>query len=216
MFARSAGRFCLRPQQGYDENNGARFACQKIQYQQGGEAMSRFVSAILGVSAFLAVTTAFAAQTSVKANSAADADMRTLPVLVHVDKQGTVTDVTPAYKVRPSLVKVLRATLNKMITKPAQDHGKPISSDVVVTLALHVMEKKDGTHAANFQYVSMKPLPAGSWHWVHTPDHRLALGNHQGDFMQADPNATGGALGGSQGWSNLTKQGYGVSGKANR
>ncbi|RAP59544.1 hypothetical protein BTJ49_02510 [Oleiagrimonas sp. MCCC 1A03011] len=142
--------------------------------------------------------------------------MRTLPVLVHVDKQGTVTDVTPAYKVRPSLVKVLRATLNKMITKPAQDHGKPISSDVVVTLALHVMEKKDGTHAANFQYVSMKPLPAGSWHWVHTPDHRLALGNHQGDFMQADPNATGGALGGSQGWSNLTKQGYGVSGKANR
>ncbi len=109
-----------------------------------------------------------------------------LPVLVHVDTHGTVTAVSPAYELRPSMVKALRGSIQKMITKPAMKNGKPVRSQFVINLRMTTVVRKDGSHAAQYTYLSSKPLPAGSWHWTHTDDHRLALTDQSAQTIPMD------------------------------
>ncbi|RDS79685.1 hypothetical protein DWU98_16605 [Dyella monticola] len=98
------------------------------------------------------------------------------PVLVRVDTQGKVTDVSPAYPLSHSLMRVLRANLDQMIHKPATDkQGKPIPSQFIIEVALKSEQTTSGEYAAHFAYVSARPVPAGSWYWAHDPNGQLVL-----------------------------------------
>lgn len=112
--------------------------------------------------------------------------VRVIPVLVHVDRSGNVTDFSPAYKMRPSFKRLLGKTLKAMITHPAVHKGHPISSQFVLNLALVAVPGKDGTYAAKFDYVSSKPLPAGSWSWVQMDGGRLALQEANGTIQPTE------------------------------
>lgn len=103
-----------------------------------------------------------------------------LPVLVQVNSQGRVTGVSPSDELPPRYARLLRQTLDEMITRPANNHGRPVASQFVMNLALQTSPRPDGQYDARFVYVSASPVPAGSWYWEHIDGHRLAL-RRQGD-----------------------------------
>ncbi|HJW06880.1 MAG TPA: hypothetical protein VJ527_10365 [Rhodanobacter sp.] len=101
---------------------------------------------------------------------------KVLPVLVQVNAQGKVTTASPAMELPPSLVRLMRANLDEMISKPATDRkGRPIASQFIINLTLLTTPNANGNYDAKFSYVSTSPVPAGSWYWVHIDGHRLAL-----------------------------------------
>lgn len=103
---------------------------------------------------------------------------KVLPVLVDVNAQGKVTNASPSEALSLKLNRLLMANLNEMISKPASDkHGRPMSSTLVMNLAIEATPLDTGEYSAKFTYVSSKPVPAGSWYWVHIDGHRLALAN---------------------------------------
>lgn len=103
-----------------------------------------------------------------------------LPVLVYVNAHGKVTDASPAIRLPPALNRMLLANLSERITGPAIVHGKPVASQFVMNLALVTTPRPGGDFDANFAYVSTSPVPPGSWYWVHSDGHRLALANRNG------------------------------------
>jgi hypothetical protein len=106
---------------------------------------------------------------------------RYMPVLVQVDSKGKVTNVSPSTELTPQFDRLLHRNLDELISQPAMDHGRPVSSQFVINLALQVKPRKDGDYLANFTYVSSSPVPNGSWYWVKINGHRLALANRN-DF----------------------------------
>lgn len=104
-----------------------------------------------------------------------------LPVLVQVDDQGRVTSMLPAYQLWPQSRRLLRQTLDAMITRPAQHGGHAISSQFVINLAMRATPRADGNYNVTFAYVSAQPVPYGSWHWYNN-GHRLALAGQNGLF----------------------------------
>lgn len=102
---------------------------------------------------------------------------RVMPVLVQVDRHGKVTDVSPSVELAPRYDRLLRTTLDQMITRPANDHGRAVASQFVINLGLQTSPRPDGNYDARFVYVSTSPVPPGSWYWVHIDGHRLALRN---------------------------------------
>ncbi|HWX67030.1 MAG TPA: hypothetical protein VNZ27_11460 [Rhodanobacter sp.] len=107
-----------------------------------------------------------------------------MPVLVHVDAKGKVTDVSPSMELAPRMNRLLRQNLDELISKPATEHGRPVSSQVIINLALQITPRKEGDYLAQFAYVSSSPVPSGSWYWVHIDGHRLALANRSGIYRQ--------------------------------
>lgn len=93
-------------------------------------------------------------------------DSHILPVLVHVNKAGTVTLIDPAYNLRPNVKRAVEQTVTGMISKAATKNGKAINSQFVLMLALKPV--KGSTNQYKFAYFSMKPVPTGNWHWVHS------------------------------------------------
>jgi hypothetical protein len=102
---------------------------------------------------------------------------RVLPVLVHVNARGGITEVSPSSHLTPQMSRLLRQNLDEMVAKPATEHGRPISSQVIINLALEATPRNEGDYLARFVYVSSSPVPTGSWYWVHIDGHRLALAN---------------------------------------
>jgi hypothetical protein len=102
---------------------------------------------------------------------------RVMPVLVQVNRDGKVTDVSPAVDLAPRYDRLLRNTLDQMITHPANDHGRAVASQFVINLGLQTSPRPDGNYDARFVYVSTSPVPPGQWYWVHIDGHRLALRN---------------------------------------
>lgn len=100
---------------------------------------------------------------------------KVLPVLVQVDSHGKVTRVSPSIELTPGYDRLLRQTLDQMITRPANDHGRPVASQFVINLGMQASPRPDGKYDARFVYVSASPVPPGSWYWVHVDGHRLAL-----------------------------------------
>lgn len=131
----------------------------------------------------LGVAKAFADSDAAK-NS--NSDQRVIPVLVSVDKTGKVTDVKPAYDLRPGFATRLDATVRAMVKKPAMKDGHPVPSQFVLNLALAVEPNGSGAYETHFKYVSSKALPVGSWYWVHDKvHHRLALADGTSSFNDA-------------------------------
>lgn len=118
-------------------------------------------------------------------------DTRVLPVLVQVDSHGNVTRVDPASDLKPTMQKLLKQTLDDMITKPAHDaHGKPISSQFVANMKMQSVKRKDGGYGFKFTYVSAQPVPAGQWVWSHDPaTHKVVLANQSMLSNMNDQNA---------------------------
>jgi len=106
---------------------------------------------------------------------------RVLPVLVQVDSHGKVTQVSPSVELAPRYDRLLRQSLDQMITRPANDHGRPVASQFVINLGLETTQRPDGNFDARFVYVSTSPVPPGSWYWVHVDGHRLALRSRSAD-----------------------------------
>ncbi|GAB3783753.1 hypothetical protein [Dyella agri] len=105
------------------------------------------------------------------------------PVLLRVNAQGKVTDVSPAYSLSPKMTRLLNANLGEMIHAPATDkHGKPVSSQFVMNVALLAEPNGTGDYAAHFTYVSTRPVPPGNWYWVHLTGDRLALASQDMRF----------------------------------
>lgn len=100
-----------------------------------------------------------------------------LPVLVQVDSHGKVTDVSSAIELTPRFDRLLRETLDELITKPAALHGKPVASQFVMNLGMQTKQRPDGNYDASFVYLSASPVPAGQWFWQHEDGHRLVLVN---------------------------------------
>ncbi|KRE92473.1 hypothetical protein ASG87_00720 [Frateuria sp. Soil773] len=100
---------------------------------------------------------------------------RLLPVLVNVNSHGKITDISPAIELSPPMRRLLEKNLGEMITKPAFNHGKPVSSQFVVNLALKATPRAEGDYDAQFSYVSTSPVPFGNWHWVNIEGRRFAL-----------------------------------------
>lgn len=101
---------------------------------------------------------------------------RVEPVLVQVDTHGKVTEASPAYSLPPKMTRLLNANLGEMIRAPATDkYGKPIPSQFVMNVALQAKPNGAGDYEAHFAYVSTRPVPPGSWYWVHLDGDRLAL-----------------------------------------
>lgn len=117
--------------------------------------------------------------------SLSDFTPRIMPVLVHVNASGKVTDASPAIELTPGMRRLMLQNLNELITKPATEHGKAVSSQLVVNLALKVEPRESGDYLAQFAYVSSSPVPSGSWYWVKIDGHRLALASRD-DFNRQD------------------------------
>lgn len=138
-----------------------------------------FSFALLFASAW---TSAFSADSNTK-------NSRTLPVIVQVNAKGAVTDITPAYKLSPRFRKLVFNTLSKMITEPAYRDGEPVSSQFVITLGVIKHEVAQGQSSVSLKYLSSKPLPTGSWYWVHTQS-RLALVNSNAQYYKRNTQDT--------------------------
>lgn len=100
---------------------------------------------------------------------------KVMPVLVRVDSRGKVVEASPSIELAPRFDRLLRQTLDEMITRPASDHGRPVASQFVINLALQASPRSDGEYDARFIYVSTSPVPSGSWYWSELDGHRLAL-----------------------------------------
>lgn len=115
---------------------------------------------------------------------------RIMPVLVQVNANGRVTDASPAVELTPSIKRLMLQNLDELITKPAITHGKAVSSQLVINLALKVEPSENGDYLTRFAYVSSAPVPSGSWYWVKVDGHRLALASRSGvnrrDHFQSD------------------------------
>lgn len=112
------------------------------------------------------------------------------PVLVWVNAQGKVTDISPAYKLTPELTRLLDANLNEMIHTPATGKdGKPVSAQLLMTLALKVEPRSTGDYDVQFVYVSSRPLPLGRWYWSRDRIGQLALASP--DILSNYPSSTG-------------------------
>jgi hypothetical protein len=115
------------------------------------------------------------------------------PVLVRVNAQGKVTEVTPAYPLSHELMQLLRANLDAMIHKPAVDNqGKPVPSQFIIKLALQSDQRTAGDYSAHFAYVSATPVPAGSWYWTRDAQGQLVLasqGNMNNSMSAFNANA---------------------------
>lgn len=122
--------------------------------------------------------------TAADPTSPTDAQAKVVPVLMQVNSHGKITEAAPAVHLSPKFRRLLRKNLNEMITKPAVDkHGQPISSQFVMNLSLQTTARSDGEYDTRFTYVSTSPVPAGSWHWVHT-GHEVGLARDRHFFLE--------------------------------
>lgn len=113
--------------------------------------------------------------TAATPTSADGSAAKIVPVLVNVNSHGKVTGVTPGVDLSPQYSHLLRKNLDEMIKKPAVDkHGKPMSSQFIMNLALKATPRSDGEYDTRFTYVSTSPVPPGSWHWASSV-HQLGL-----------------------------------------
>ena len=100
---------------------------------------------------------------------------RVIPVLVQVNAMGKVTNVLPSARLTQKLDVLLRNSVDKLVSGPATVKGNAVSSQFILNLTLQTTPSEQGKYTAQFAYLSSTPVPDGSWYWVHTKDHRLAL-----------------------------------------
>jgi len=110
---------------------------------------------------------------------------KVMPVLVQVNSDGQVTDVSPAMELSPGINQLLRTKLGEMISNPAIDkQGRAISSQFVINMTVQASLLDDGNYDTHFTYLSTEPLPVGSWHWVHLGGDQIALARKDSSYRR--------------------------------
>ena len=109
-----------------------------------------------------------------------------LSVLVKVDARGKVTQVSPSNQLTPRYQRLLRENIEELVTGPAKERNKAVSSQFVLNMALKATPRTDGSYDARFTYVSIKPVPFGPMHWINTDGHQLALARDGEMFRSRD------------------------------
>ncbi|MDQ6646224.1 MAG: hypothetical protein M3Y93_03185 [Pseudomonadota bacterium] len=109
-----------------------------------------------------------------------------MPVLVQVNAHGKVTRVSPSTQLAPRYERLLRKNIQELVTGPARNHDKQVSSQFVMNVTLKTAPRADGSYDAQFAYVSAEPVPAGPMHWVSFDGHRLALARDGDMFRPMD------------------------------
>src|SRR5699024_1575164 len=94
-----------------------------------------------------------------------DASYHVLPVLITVNKQGRVTNMLPAVRLNSAIRRVVKTTLDKMVTGPIFEHGKPASGQIVVQLLIKGTRQADDRYRVDLSYLASQPVPYGQWHW---------------------------------------------------
>lgn len=100
---------------------------------------------------------------------------RVMPVFVHVNSLGKVTEVQPSTQLSPRLRRLLVSNLSQWISKPAIINGHPADSQSIINVALHATPRKDGKYDASFAFVSILPAPFASAYWSTRDGNQLAL-----------------------------------------
>ena len=111
---------------------------------------------------------------------------RVMPVLVHVNSLGKVTEVQPSTQLSPRLRRLLASNLRRWISKPAMVDGHPVDSYSIVNVALHATPRKDGKYDASFAFVSILPAPFASAYWSTKDGTQLALVESHGGSSLID------------------------------
>ena len=132
--------------------------------------MKRFHRMLIG--GVLLATGTFAMASSVSLTSFPP---RVMPVFVHVNSLGKVTEVQPSTQLPPRLRRLLASNLRQWISKPAIVDGRPVDSYSIVNVALHATPRKDGKYDASFAFVSILPAPFASAYWSTKDGTQLAL-----------------------------------------
>ena len=100
---------------------------------------------------------------------------RVMPVLVHVNSLGKVTEVQPSTQLPPRLRRLLASSLRQWISRPAMVDGHSMASQSIVNVALHATPRKDGKYDVSFAFVSILPAPFASAYWSTKDGTQLAL-----------------------------------------
>jgi hypothetical protein len=89
-----------------------------------------------------------------------------LPVLVAVDKDGKVINVSTSERLRPDMDDLLRRTIDTVLVTLSRDNGIRIEGQMVLQMKLESALRADGKYDARFVPVDVKSVPANSWSWV--------------------------------------------------
>lgn len=94
-----------------------------------------------------------------------------VPVLVKVDKEGAVTSVFAAERLRPAIDRMLYRNARDVVVK---QEDASYSRMLVLRMKLDARPRDDGAYDARFVVIEAKPVPSGSWFWLRQGD-RYAL-----------------------------------------
>lgn len=97
-----------------------------------------------------------------------------IPVLVKVNKQGNVTNISVPIPLKASWSRLLRKNISEMVTAPAMKDGKGINSQVIFMVALDTIERADGNYDASFTAREVRAAPSGVFSWK-VQDGRYSL-----------------------------------------
>lgn len=93
---------------------------------------------------------------------------KVMPVVVWVNAQGQVTDISPSEPLRPDVRNLLMKQIDAWIVKPAEVKGRPVASQFIIDVALTATPGKDGDYTTSFVYVDSMAMPFyGPIYWAH-------------------------------------------------
>lgn len=100
-----------------------------------------------------------------------------MPVLVTVNAEGKVIGMAPAYPLRADMRRLVGDAVNSMVSGPAYERGKPMSSQIVLKLVLVAQPLDSGNYSLRIEYAGSESLPYGTWRWATDSQNRLKLVN---------------------------------------
>lgn len=96
-----------------------------------------------------------------------------MPVIVHTDAQGKVTEINPALQLSPKYRQLLIEQLGAWISKPASWKGHPVASTFIVQVGIRAVPRNDGGYTVSYIYAGSQPIAySGPWHWNVIDDGR--------------------------------------------
>lgn len=90
-----------------------------------------------------------------------------MPVLVSIDKTGTVQKIQATEQLKPAYARLLRKNIQEMITAPAKDGERYVDSQVVMRVRLIADPASGGDYTAHYVAADSTPtmVPLGAWSW---------------------------------------------------
>ena len=129
------------------------------------------------------VTTVMAGTAVASNGSLNEFKPKVMPVLVHVDSHGNVTEVSPSSALSPKIKRVLADSLDRWINQPGMTNGRPVNTAMIVNVALKTEPRADGKYDLSFAYVSSSASPFYSAHWASINGDQLALIDNTGNYV---------------------------------